>query len=71
MAEQYLIQKTTLTNLANNLRHVADSEAQLSFDDMNTIVKNCVHKSKVFNCYVGMMPPNDNVGNDGDVFLLV
>ena len=71
MADTYIIQKETLTNMANKMRVISGGTALMTLAEMTAELSNHVHKSKVFHCYVGMMPPNDNVGNDGDVFFLV
>lgn len=71
MADKYLIQKETLTNIANKMRIITGTTDLMSLSDMSTLLNHCVHDSKTFRCYVGMMPPNNNVGSDGDVFFLV
>lgn len=71
MADTYIIQKETLTNIANKMRIISGSTELMSLSEMSQELNNCVHNSTVFHCYVGMMPPNNNVGSDGDVFFLV
>lgn len=71
MAEEYIIQKKSLTNIADQIRSITGTTKPMSFAEMSAALNNCVDKSTVFNCYVGMMPPNNNVGNNGDVFLLL
>lgn len=69
MAE-YLIQEETLTGIADSIRSVRGIVDVIPLSSFTTEINNTISKDVVFNCYVGMMPPNNNVGRDGDVFLL-
>ncbi len=70
MAE-YLIQESTLISFGNAARAISGQTTPLTLSEILACFNNSTNTNKTFQCYVGMMPPNNNVGNDGDIFFLV
>lgn len=69
--KQYIIKEETLKQLHDTMRSVDKTTDPFPVLDLKTKISNCYYTTEVFHCYVGMMVPNNNVGKDGDVFLLV
>ena len=70
MAE-YLIQDTTLKSLGDAVRSMTGRNTKLALSEIVFECNNAIGQNKTNNLFVGMMPPNDSVGNDGDIFFLV
>lgn len=70
MAE-YVIQSETLDGLGEAMREISGKTELLNLNSLRQEILNCYYNTNVFHCYVGMMKPNDSVGKDGDIFLLV
>ena len=70
MAE-YLIQDTTLINLGDAARSMTGRNTKFALSEIIFECKNAISQSRTNTFFVGMMPPNDSVGNDGDIFFLV
>lgn len=69
--EEYLIQGETLTSLGDAARSMTGRNTKFSLSEIIFECKNAISQSNTNTFFVGMMPPNNSVGNDGDIFFLV
>lgn len=70
MAE-YLIQDTTLTGIADSIRAARGIAGAIPLSNFAIEISNIINNEMFCHCYVGMMPPYNNVGDNGDIFFLV